>query len=437
MKSYDIAIRCGYLLTMKDRNTEVLEDQLIGIEGEKITFIGPWIKEGWTSKNFIDASKNAVMPGLINAHTHLPMSLFRGLADDLAFHDWLNKYILPLEGRLVNPEFVRLGAELSLLECIYSGTTTFADMYYFEDEIGDVIDRVGLRTLLGETVFDYAAPDNKKQDGGDYKILDRICEKYSSHPRISPCIAPHAPYTCSDDTLKKVLAYAQNKNIPIQIHVSETKREFDDSLSAYGKTPIKRLWDLGLLSHPSVLAHCVHLSDDDIKILASSKASPVYNPESNMKLGVGAAPIRKLLDSGIRVGIGTDGPASNNDLSLFKEMDAGTKLQKLASGNNTEMTATEALRMATIDGAKALGLESKIGSLEVGKLADVVVVNLRLPHMQPLHNLASQLVYSANGSEVLSVICHGKLLLDNKIPTTIKPESLFQEIAAYRKRVNL
>ena len=444
MHRFDLAIRTGTLLPMNaaavraPSSTDeafVLRDQLIGVKDSKIVFVGQWTSEGWSSQEFINAQNKIVMPGLVNGHCHLPMTLFRGLADDLCFDDWLNNYILPLEARLVSPEFVTLGSELAVLEAFTSGTTTIYDMYYFEDQIADVVERSGIRALVGETVFDFVAPDNKKQDGSEYLILDRMVERWNKHERVTPFVAPHAPYSCGDETLKKARDYAHKKSLAIGIHVSETRGEVEGSLMQYGKTPLKRLHDLGVLSVPTIVAHGVHLTDEEIALAAKNKTSVIYNPESNMKLGAGAAPIPKLLQAGVTVGLGTDGPASNNDLNLFKEMDIGAKLQKLMASNNMAMTAKMALEMATCNGAKALGLGDKTGSIEVGKCADLIVIDPNVAHMQPQHDVASLLVYAAKGSEVETVVCHGKVVVRNRQCTTIHAGDLFGRINEYRSRM--
>lgn len=431
----DLAVRCDYLLTQKKGETKALENYLLGIRGEKIVAVEPFTEAKFkTARKAVYPKNSVVMPGLINAHTHLPMVLFRGLADDLSFHEWLFNNILPLEGRVVNPEFVKLGTELALLEMIASGTTCMAEMFYYNKDVADVVADSGLRGLIGQSILDFPVPDNKKQDGNDYRIMDELYERYHGHERIAPTIAPHSPYSCSDATLKKALAYAQKKNLRMHIHLAETKKEVDDSFTQYGVSPVQRFKNLGLMDVPCLLAHCVHLSEEDTDILAGSPCSPVYNPESNMKIAVGAAPIRRYLDRGIRVALGTDSAASNNDLSLFKEMDIGAKYQKAVNGSSTALTAVEMLRMATLDGAHALGMEDKVGSLEVGKLADFITLSLDPFHMQPVHNLVSTLVYSANGSEVRNVVCHGKFVMEDGKILTLDPEGIQDRVKFYRQK---
>ncbi|MBS1982959.1 MAG: amidohydrolase [Bdellovibrionales bacterium] len=436
-QSFDIAIRCGWLLTMKPGADEKpLRDHLIGIRGRDIAYVGPEGAIEWTATKTLDATQKIVMPGLVNGHTHLPMSLFRGLADDLPFEEWLHKYILPLEGRLVSPEFVRIGTELAAFESIQRGVTTLCDMYYFEDEIGDVLDKAGLRAIVGETVADFPQPDDKQKQDLNYRILEKMAERWGKGGRIQPAVAPHAPYTCSDDTLRKAATFAQKHEMPILIHVSETKNEIDVSQKEHGMSPVRRLKKLGVMDQPCVFAHCVHVSPEDMSIIKESGAGVVHNPESNMKLGSGIAPVRAMLNAGLRVGIGTDGAASNNDLNLFKEMDTAAKLQKLAHADNTAMTAIQALRMATYEGARALHMEKIIGSLEVGKRADIVIIDTHVVNMQPLHDIPSQLVYATTGTEVETVLCDGKIIMEEWDVLTMSRKDIFTRVERYREKSN-
>ena len=435
MKKFDLAIRCGQLLTMAPGQKDALKGHVIGIIDNNIDWVGSESSIEWTAARTIDANDKIVLPGLINGHTHLPMSLFRGLADDLPFEEWLHKYILPLEGRLVSPEFVRIGTELAALECIQRGVTTVCDMYYFSDEIADVLDRAGMRALVGETVADFPPPDDKEKQGNNYKILEKMVNKYGTNGRIVPTVAPHAPYTCSDETLKEALAFARKWGLPISIHVSETKFEVENSMKQFGMSPVQRLRKLGYGDHACAYAHCVHLSDEDISILAQCRTGIVHNPESNMKLGSGIAPVRKLLDKGALVGIGTDGAASNNDLNLFKEMDTACKLQKLAHSDNTAMTARQALHMATLGGAQALGIDKITGSIEAGKRADIIIVDTGVVNMQPMHDPASQLVYASTGTEVETVICDGEILMEEWNVTTLNRRDVLTGVVRYRERM--
>jgi 5-methylthioadenosine/S-adenosylhomocysteine deaminase len=432
MRKFDVALRCGYLSTLKDGKVTVEKNQLVGIEGSRISYVGAPIS--FEAAETIDASTKWVVPGLINAHTHLPMTLFRGFSDDVPLGEWLTKHIFPAEARLVNPEFCRLGTEIALLESLKSGTTSFCDMYYFEDDIAEVVDRSGMRAWLGQSVIDFPAPDNKQMDGGDYRILDRMVERWKGHDRISPVIAPHAPYTCSDATLKKAADFARKHDILLSIHVSETAFEQEESRKLHGKSPTQRLADLGVMDCGCVFAHCVHVSDDDIGIMAAKGAACVHNPESNMKLGSGAAPIRKMLDRGVTVALGTDGCASNNDLNMIREMDSGAKLAKLSMRDNAAVTAGEMLRLATWEGAKALRALDRIGSIEEGKLADLITIELEHPHLQPVHEVPS-LIYCLQGFEVTDVLCQGRVLLRQGRPTLLDSSQIFERLREYRSRM--
>ncbi len=429
MKNYDLVVRCDHLVSMSGGRYEPLRDQMIGIVGSKIEFVGPWTPDGWKATRTLHRPNSVVLPGLVNGHCHMAMTMFRGLADDLPFDKWLHGYILPVEGKLVSADFVRTGARLAALESLLGGVTTIVDMYYFQETTAEVLDASGMRGLVGEGVADFPAPDNKSLDGSEYRLLDRLAERYGRHERVVPVIAPHAPYTCSDATLKKAAEWARAKNLPLTIHVSETKGEVEGQLKEHGKTPPRRLFDLGVMdTKQTIFAHCVHLTDDDMALLAKTGTSAIHNPESNMKLGAGAARIRKMLDLGLKVGLGTDGTASNNDLNMFKEMDVAAKLQKLSNADNTAMTAAQALRMATYDGARALGLGDLTGSLEAGKRADFIVVSLDEPHMRPLHDLAAQLVYAATGQEVRDVFVDGRQLVDDRRCLTIERDALYADV---------
>lgn len=425
-----------FTFTSKSKKALVLEHAVVSVHNGKIVKIEKRNGALPKARQYIDGSHKLMMPGLINGHTHLAMTLFRGLAEDLPFEEWLHDYILPIEAKLLDKDFVRVGTELALWECMRFGTTTVADMYYFTDTVAECVDRVGLRGILAETTMDFPQPDDKAGAGTNYKILDANIKKYKNHERITPAIGPHAPYSCSDKNLKTALNYAKKNKIPLLIHVSETEKEVKDSIKQYKKTPVERLNKIGITTHPSVFAHCVHLTSKDLKILSKSKSSVVHNPESNMKLKCGVAPIRKIIDSDINLGLGTDGCASNNNLNLFEEMDTALKLQKLMSENILDVKAEDILYMATLGGAKALGFDKKIGSLEVGKQADFIMLNLNAPQMIPLHDIVSQLVLSATGAEVETVVCDGIIIFENKRPVHLNIEKLVKEVNEYQSKIS-
>jgi 5-methylthioadenosine/S-adenosylhomocysteine deaminase len=437
---FDLGVRAGTFLSMKDGQGEVLHDIFLGVKGDRIAEIAPFqASHAGACKKMIDASVQIVMPGLINGHTHLAMSLFRGFEDDVTFHDWLFNRIFPAEKKLVDAKFVRIGSELSALECIRFGTTTVNDMYFHSEVTAEVLDQAGLRAIIAWPFMNFPTPDEASL--GTDAIASRparfkaFYEKYRNHARIRPALGPHAPYTCSDELIREVTAMSHHYQVPVHMHVCETCKEVEESIVQYGKTPVNRLNDLGAL-HPNFFAaHGVHLSDEEIEIVAKSGASIIYNPDSNLKLGSGVAPIPKYRAAGIKVGLGTDGAASNNDLSLFGAMDLGTKLQKGMSGNNLAMVALDALNLATFEGARALGLSADIGSLEVGKCADFICLRTDLPHVTPIHSVLSQIVYSYQGLEVDTVVCGGQVLLDRGNFTTLNPSQIYAKTGEYRDKL--
>jgi 5-methylthioadenosine/S-adenosylhomocysteine deaminase len=431
-KTFDLGILCGKFLAMKDHSTNVSENIFMGIKNGQIAYVGGENKKGDCAE-FVDATGKLVMPGLVNAHAHLPMHLFRGLADDEPFDVWLWKNILPLEAKLLSPEFVRLGTELSLLEAISFGITSIYDMYYFEDEIADVCDKAGMRALLGENFSSFPAPDDKDQKGNDLKIIEKMLEKYgTTHERIRPMISPHAPYTCTDEKLKAARDLALKTGLHIGVHVSETKGEQETSFKEFKKSPVQRFHDLGLSDAPCLYAHCVHVSDEDIALMKQKNVRVSHNPEANMKLGAGAAPVPKMLKAGLKVGIGTDSVASNNDFNLWKEMDFAAKLAKLSNSDNTAMTANDALKLATSLGAQAMGFDTT-GQLREGFLADFLILDIEKVYLKPVHSIPSLLVYSANGSEVESTYCQGRLLYNKGSFKTLDRDSIISRSEKYIK----
>jgi 5-methylthioadenosine/S-adenosylhomocysteine deaminase len=438
--NFDLGIRAGHLLSMKGGRGDVQTDYFIGVKDGAITEVAPfndsWVK---SCKKFIDKKDDIVMPGLINGHTHLAMSLFRGFEDDRPFHEWLFESIFPVEGKLVNEEFVRAGVELSALECIQFGTTTVNDMYFFCNATADVIDKVGMRAIVAWPFIDFVVPDEKHL--GDQAIPSRPArfkdfhDRYRPHPRIRPALGPHAPYTCSDELINQVTDLSKQYSCPVHMHVCETRQEVEESIQKYGKTPVKRLFDLGAIHSNFIAAHGVHLQEEEIGLFQKTGASIVYNPDSNLKLSSGIAPIAKYRKAGVKVALGTDGAASNNDVSMFGAMDLGTKLQKVSNNSNTAMVALDALNLATYEGAKALGLGDLIGSIEVGKRADVISLRTDLPHVKPLYSVLSQLVYAYQGLEVDTVVCDGRVLMENGKHQTLDPTAVYKKVETFRQQV--
>lgn len=434
MKKFELGLRADFFLDVENGVT-VHKNWFLGIQKGKVAVSEPWRAQKKFCKKFIDAKGKLLMPGLINGHTHLPMTLFRGLEDDVPFHVWLFERILPLEGKLVSKNFVQVGTELAALECIRFGTTTVNEMYFYAEETAKVLDKAGLRAVVSQTLADFPLPEDKDLGTDKFLILDKLRKKYPG-PRVRVGFAPHAPYSCSDDLLNKVKKHAQEWQLPIHIHVSETKKEVEESLAKFGMSPVERLHRLGFLGEEVHCAHCVHLSEKDRDIFVKTGASVIHNPDSNAKLGSGIAPIADYYRREIPVGFGTDGSASNNDLSLFGAMDLGTKLQKLANADTAVFTAAQAIYGATLGGARALGLENEVGSLVPGKFADFVLLNVEFPHLQPIHQLVSHLVYAAQGLEMETVAVEGKILYHQGKFTTLKEKEIYKRAEVWRKKIS-
>jgi 5-methylthioadenosine/S-adenosylhomocysteine deaminase len=432
---FDWGFRVAYALPMQGR-VHVERDFFLGVTGNVITHIGPFEPTlEARSKTFIHEPEKVLLPGLVNGHTHLAMNLFRGLEDDVPLQIWLFERIFPLEAEFVTPEFVRTGTELAALECIRFGTTTVSDMYFYAQSSIDVWDQFGLRGIFSQALMSHPIPEDKTLGPDRFARFDALFNKYCNHDRISIAIAPHAPYTCDDELLRQAAQKSEEAGALIHIHVAETAAEVAESIAKHGKTPVEHLYNLGVLGPRTVCAHGVHVSDSDRHLLKRSGARVIHNPDSNFKLGSGTAPIPDYLRDGIPVGLGTDGAASNNDLSLFGAMDLASKAQKLAHRDNAAMTAAQALWMATKGGADALGLGDRIGSLEVGKYADFILVDFAFPHLKPLYDPVSHLVYATQGLEVDTVFCHGKPLLREKQFVALDPIPIFEAAEAYRAKI--
>ncbi len=382
----------------------------------------------------IDARGQIVMPGLINTHGHAAMVLYRGLGSDLALQDWLTKYIFPAEAKTVSPDFVRVGTRLAALEMIESGTTTYTDMYYFESDVAAATREAGLRAVLGQSVIDFPVADAKTPQEGLARA-EKFIEEWRNDPLVTPAVAPHAPYTVSDANLKAVRALANKYDVPMLIHLAETQKEIDDSMKQYGVTPTKRLESLGVWTGKSVGAHAVWLNDDDMTILAKRGVGLAHNPESNMKLASGVAPVQKWIDHGIHAGLGTDGAASNNDLDMFEAIRQASFLHKLMSKDPQAMPATLAVELATRRGAEVLGLDKKIGSLEVGKQADVITISLASARQTPMFEPLGQLAFVTHGDDVRNTIVAGRVLMRDRQVLTLRSADVIRDARAMAERV--
>lgn len=432
----DWIISARYVVTM-DGGSRVIENGAVAVKGERIAAVGSKaaIDKQFQAKSRVDAPDGLIAPGLINTHTHAAMSLFRGIADDLRLQDWLTKYIFPAEAKNVSPEFVRWGTRLGCIEMMLSGTTTYTDMYYFEEVVAEATKECGMRAVLGETIIGFPVADAKTPADG-LKRAEQFIERFNHDPLIVPAVAPHAVYTNSDETLKAARALANKYGKPLVIHLSETKKENDDLQAKRNLTPTRLLEQLGVLDGRTVAAHAVWIGPADTAILKRRNVGLAHCPSSNMKLASGSAPVTNFLRENIAIGLGTDGVAgSNNDVNMFEEMDLAAKLAKLSSGDPQALPAQQALEMATIRGARALGMEKEIGSLETGKRADLMVVSLAEPHAVPLYNVYSQIVYALKGSDVRHVMINGKLTVRNRKVLTLDTAQVLGKAADYQHKI--
>ena len=424
--SADLILSGGIVVTM-DASWNIYADGSIAIRGDAILAVGPRarIDSEFTAKQVIDAHGGLLLPGFINGHTHVPMTLFRGLHDDVTLQDWLYKYIFPAEAKNVNEEFVRWGARLAAAEQIRGGVTTFADMYYFEDAIAEETKAAGMRGILGETFIDFPAPDNKSE-AEMLAYTEKFLKRWQGDSLIQAAPAPHSIYTCSKKTLVDAAALARKYHAPILIHVAEMKKEWVDSRKQNGMSPVQYLDKIGVLGPDVIAAHCIYVDATDRKTLAERGTGCVHNPSSNMMLASGVSPVPDMRAAGVAVGLGTDGPAgSNNDLDLMEEMDLAAKLAKITRMDPLALGAKDVVAMATIDGARAIHMEKEIGSLEAGKKADVILISLDEPNAVPMYDVYAQLAYALKGSGVETVVIGGKVVMqDHKLVTLDEPKIL-------------
>ncbi len=432
----DILIVGGTVVTM-DEQKRVIENGAVAIKGDKIVAVGKRgeIAAKYRAKQTINATGKVIIPGLINTHTHVPMALFRGIADDMDLQEWLTKFIFPAEAKNVDEAFVRAGTRLGLAEMIKGGTTTYCDMYYFEDAIADETKKAGMRGVLGETVIDFPAPDNKTWDAG-LAYTERFIKKWQNDPLIVPAIAPHAPYTVSQEHLLQARDLSNKFNAPLVIHLAEANTETEFIQQKHkGMRPIEFVDSIGFLTNRTIAAHVIQANENELDILKNRGVGVAHNPQSNMKLAAGTAPVASMLRKDIPVGLGTDGAASNNDLSMWEEMDTAAKLHKLISGDPKTLSAEQAFEMATIRAARALHLEDIIGSIEAGKRADIAIVDIDSLHQTPIYNLYSHLVYATKASDVRTVIINGRIVMLDRRLLTLNENAIKIDANTYRKKI--
>ena len=431
---HTLLIRNGTILTMNER-MEIIRDGYVAVSGDIISEIGPApCGHRLEAETVIDARGGIVMPGLVNTHTHAAMTIFRGLADDMPLMDWLNRYIFPIE-RNLSADWVYWGTRLAAVEMIRSGTTTFCDMYLFEDQAAEAAKITGIRAMVGEVLYDFDSPSYGKLENG-YRVARDLALKWREDPIISVAMQPHSPYTCSPELLRHVHEMAEELAIPVVTHLSESEAEVTTVLERYGRRPVAHLDGLGLLDGNLIADHCVELLTEEIELLAERNVAVSHNVESNMKLASGVSPVPELLKRGVRVGLGTDGCASNNNLNMFGEMDAAAKLHKVMLKDPTQMDAKTVVTMATRGGARTLGMGDRIGSLEAGKKADLIVLDTDRAHMIPMYNPYSHIVYAANGSEVTCSIIDGRPVLLNGQIQSVDEKEAFSHVRRIAEEIN-
>ncbi len=441
MTTIDTLLTNAIVVTM-NANGDIYRPGAVAISGNSIVAAGPEheIARQYQATETIDCAGSVIMPGLVNAHTHAPMTLLRGLADDLRLDVWLLGYVMPVEREFVSPDFCRLGTQLACAEMIRCGVTTFADMYYFEEHVARAAADAGMRALCGQTVLKFPSPDAASFEDSLAAAREFIL-KWNGHDLIVPAVAPHAPYTCTEEILKACTALAVETNTPLHIHIAETGFEVEESRRDNNMPVVPWVKKQGIFEAKVLAAHCVHVDDGEIHTLQHYNAGVAHCPTSNLKLASGVAPVVEMLDTGLNVGIGTDGPASNNDLDMFEEMHLAAILAKGISKDPTTLPARRALQMATILGARALHIGEITGSIERGKRADLAIVNLRTLHNAPAFErdanaVYSQLVYAAKAADVTDVMANGRWLMRQRVLTTLKEDELTYAARDYARRID-
>jgi 5-methylthioadenosine/S-adenosylhomocysteine deaminase len=430
-------IICGDYVLPMDEGLTVIKDGAIAVSGTNILEVGTSkeISKKYASEAIIMGEGKAVFPGLINTHTHAAMVYFRGIADDLPLKEWLENHIWPAENRWLGPEFISDATELACLEMLKGGVTTYNDMYFYEDAAGKVAKKIGMRAVLGVGILDFPSKSANTTDEY-FANAESFIKNWKGDELITPCIAPHALYTCGTESLKRARRIADKYDIPIHIHLSETKWEVNEIKNRYRMTPVEYLDSLGFLDEKVLAAHCIWVEDDEIDLLAKRKVGVSHCMESNLKLASGFAPVVTMLMAGIKVTFGTDGAASNNDLNILSEMSTTAKVHKALSNNPTVLDAKTVLLMATKWSAEVLGLGDKIGSIEKGKIADIVTINLKKPHLTPMYDVYSHIVYAAMASDVDTVMVNGKVVVNNSKFCNGDEEKILAKAKEWEGKIN-
>ncbi len=431
----DLLVSGGTVLTLDAADT-VIADGAVAVAAGRIVAVGPRrnLSRRYRARRSIEAPGHLVLPGLVNAHTHVAMTLLRGIKDDQDLMTWLTKYVFPIEARFVSPEFVRAGALLACWEMIASGTTTFADGYFFEEEVARAADETGLRAIPGQGILDVPTPD--AQNGAEgLSRAEKFLADWKGHARVTPALCPHSCYTVGPKTFRRTRELAARFGAPVMTHLAESAAELALVRERFATTPVRYLAGLGVLDASLTAAHCVAVDEEEIGLLAGTKVGVVHCVESNMKLACGVAPVAKMLAAGVAVGMGTDGAASNNDLDLFGEMGSVARLHKVHSLDPTAMPARAVVRMAAAGSAAALHMEREIGSLEVGKRADLIVVDVAAPNALPLYDPYSYLVYAARADAVQTVLVEGQVLMEKRRLKTLDTEAIRRKAKLFGRRI--
>jgi 5-methylthioadenosine/S-adenosylhomocysteine deaminase len=442
MEQVDLLLTNALVLTM-DEELHQYEPGAVAVTGNTIVAVGPesTIRATYSATQVMDCGGKVLMPGMVNAHTHAPMTLLRGLADDMRLDVWLMGYVMPVEREFVSPDFVRLGTRLACAELIRSGVTCFADMYYFEEDVAKATAEVGLRAVCSQTVLKFPTPDAVSYEDSLAAARDFI-QRWKGHALIEPSVAPHAPYTCTPEILRATAQLAAEFDVPLHTHLAETSLEVENMRKENGMPVVPYVRKHGLFDAKVLAAHCVHVDEGEMRTLLHAGVGVAHNPSSNLKLASGIAPVPKMIELGLNVGIGTDGPASNNDLDMFEEVRLAAFVAKISSGDPTTVPATTALTMATRLGARALHLGHLTGSLEAGKRADLILVNLTPAHNAPrfrrdAHNAYAQIVYASKASDVSDVMVNGQWLMRDRQLLTLNEAELLAQAQEYAHRIDI